>query len=261
MKKRIRKAISFITICWGTIWFFVGLILLYPFFLTAIFIPKWRKKTFYLNKIWAYIIYASLFVRAKKEYRVPLDRKLPYIFCANHTSMLDIPIIGLTAPHYFIFVGKASLANVPLFGFVYKRLNILVDRSSRLSSYQCFKKAKEMIDMGHSIAMFPEGGINRVQIPGLARFKDGAFRTAIEKQVPVVPVTILNNWKVLYAYNIDFHWYPTKVIYHAPISTIGMTIADTDSLRNQVMEIIREELTQATGQVVGADSLKASKEA
>lgn len=194
------------------------------------------------NKMWAFIIYAALFVRVRTEYHTAFDKEKPYIFCANHTSMLDIPIMGLTAPHYFKFMGKASLAKVPLFGFIYNRLNILVERSSKLSSYKAFQKAKDALKEGISVVIFPEGGINREQIPGLARFKDGAFRMAIETGAPIVPVTILNNWKVMHAYNIDFHWYPTKVIYHAPIPTSGLTLDDAEALKLKVKETILNEI-------------------
>jgi 1-acyl-sn-glycerol-3-phosphate acyltransferase len=76
----------------------------------------------------------------------------------------------------------------------------------------------------------------------MGEFKDGAFRAAIEKQIPIVPVTIPYNWIILPADQFLLRWHPLKVIFHEPIETTGLTLQDVDALKEKVFRIIDEEL-------------------
>jgi 1-acyl-sn-glycerol-3-phosphate acyltransferase len=78
----------------------------------------------------------------------------------------------------------------------------------------------------------------------MVRFKDGAFRLAIEKQIPVVPVTIPNNWIILPPDEFLLRWGTVSVIFHEPIPTRGMTLADLDTLKHRVFDVIEKELSQ-----------------
>ena len=77
----------------------------------------------------------------------------------------------------------------------------------------------------------------------MARFKDGPFRVAIEKQIPLVPVTIPYNWIIL---PDDGKMMVTKrtskLIFHEPIITEGLSIQDMDELKDRVYKIINDEL-------------------
>jgi 1-acyl-sn-glycerol-3-phosphate acyltransferase len=117
------------------------------------------------------------------------------------------------------------MARIPLFGYMYGKIHITVDRNSLKSKYNTLVKAKAAIDHGKSIVIFPEGGIKTTKMPKLAAFKEGPFRIAIEKQIPVVPVTIPYNWIIL-----------------PDISTEGMSLADVDKLKEKVFSVIETEL-------------------
>ena len=141
-----------------------------------------------------------------------------------------------------MFVGKSSIAKVPLFGYVFKKIHVTVDRTSLKSRYKTLQRASDTIDQGFSLAMFPEGGTER-DPPNLDPFKDGAFRVAIEKQIPIVPVTIPYNWIILPNNQGLMVYRRTSIaIYHEPIFTEGLTLDDLDSLKEQVIIIIRAEL-------------------
>ena len=90
--------------------------------------------------------------------------------------------------------------------------------------------------------IFPEGGIITANPPTMTRFKDGAFRTAIEKQIAVIPVTIPYNWIILPDSSFLPRRHLMKVIYHEPIETTGMTLADLPALKQKTYEIISSEL-------------------
>jgi 1-acyl-sn-glycerol-3-phosphate acyltransferase len=99
------------------------------------------------------------------------------------------------------------------------------------------------IDEGKSMVIYPEGGMVTKNPPSMGSFKDGTFRMAIEKQIPVVPVTIPFNWIILPdRKHMLLHAGKVKVIFHHPIETTGMTLADTAQLKQHVFAIIETEL-------------------
>ena len=162
-----------------------------------------------------------------------------YMLVANHTSMTDIMMMLLVARHPFVFVGKAELAKIPLFGFFYKRTNILVDRNNARSKKAVFDRASARLKSGVSICIFPEGGVPTSEDMLLDSFKDGAFRLAIEHQIPVIPVTLFDNKK---RFPFDFFkGSPGKMRAHThqPIATKGMTVlGDKARFRESVRTII-----------------------
>ena len=177
----------------------------------------------------------------KIEYRAKLPRKQRYVFCPNHFSYFDIPICGMIR-NPFVFVGKNSMEKIPLFGYMYRKIHITVDRESLKSRYNTLVRAKEAVDQGKSVLIFPEGGIKSTSPPKMASFKDGAFRLAIEKQIPVVPVTIPYNWIILPDNENLINWGKLKLVCHEPVSTSGMTLENVDNLKEEVFGIIRKEL-------------------
>ncbi|GAA4890995.1 lysophospholipid acyltransferase family protein [Flaviramulus aquimarinus] len=164
-----------------------------------------------------------------------------YMFIANHTSMADIMLMLVSVKNPFVFVGKAELAKIPLFGFFYKRTCILVDRSSPKSRQAVFIRAQKRLKTGVSICIFPEGGVPEEHIE-LDDFKDGAFRLAINHQIPVVPLTFADN-KKRFSYTF-FSGSPGKmrVKIHKFLFTEGLTIDDTKALNGQARAIIFRQL-------------------
>jgi len=215
-------------------------IIFIPFFLTFIQRKEWHRAALFINRIWARVFFTFSFIPYSIDYREKLKKNKNYVFCPNHLSYLDIPTVGLKS-HTFIFVGK-NIPRIPIFGYMYNRLHITVDRASLKSKYNTFVRAKEAIDRGISILMFPEGGINSRNPPELAPFKDGPFRLAIEKKVPIVPVTIPFNWQILPDETFLIRRKPIKVIYHVPIETSDLTLADLDSLKEKTFNIIEAEI-------------------
>lgn len=208
-------------------------------------IPIFQQRKFFLtgifNRIWANAFFRLTFFPIDLEYQFDINEGRQYIFCPNHFSYLDIPTMGLNKINA-VFVGKNDMESIPLFGYMYRKLHITVDRNSLKSKYSTLLRSFEAIDEGKSLMIFPEGGILTENLPQMVRFKDGAFRTAIEKQIPIVPVTIPFNWIIL----PDGQWLPRlktiKVVYHKPIETKGMTIDDLGRLKEMTFNTIDKEL-------------------
>lgn len=225
--------------------FVLGLLVLYPFFYILLSRREWFPLAFKLKKFWAAWILPipGIFVRIERSSNsIPQ----PCIYCSNHVSYLDIVVSYILIPDYFIFMGKQELDKAPLFRIFFKDMNILVDRKSTISSHRAFMRAGQELKEGRSVFLYPEGTISSAG--KLRGFKNGAFKLAIEQQVPIVPITFLNNWKILQ--NGGFfksHGRPgiSRIIMHEPIPTAGMTEDDLVSLRSKVHEIISNDLMQS----------------
>ena len=148
-----------------------------------------------MARIWAKVILFGMGFYIKLETEEEITKGKSYMFVSNHTSMTDIMLMLSVVKNPFVFVGKTELAKIPLFGFFYKRTCILVDRSSSRSKMAVFERAQKKIDEGFSICIFPEGGVPLDESIVLDEFKDGAFRLAVEHQIPIVPITFADNKK------------------------------------------------------------------
>jgi 1-acyl-sn-glycerol-3-phosphate acyltransferase len=222
--------------------FIVLFLLFFPLFLIPIYFPSQFKLVGVLNRWWAWLFFPLIGMPWSVEYRFKPDPTKVYIFCPNHFSYLDIAIMGLNK-HNTIFVGKSAMEKIPLFGFMYRNLHITVDRDKLSSKYSTFTRSLAALDAGKSLVIFPEGGMVTHLPPRMGRFKDGAFRAAIEKQIQLVPVTIPYNWIILPdARYMLLNWRPLKLIFHEPIDPSGYTIKEVDVLKEKVYSIIDSEL-------------------
>jgi 1-acyl-sn-glycerol-3-phosphate acyltransferase len=178
------------------IWFYVlmaiPIIVMFPFLFISILSEKWYPYFFVMARIWAKFILLGMGFYVKLETEQEIEEGKSYMFVANHTSMTDIMLMLSVVKNPFVFVGKKELVKIPLFGFFYKRTCILVDRSSSKSRMAVFERAQQRINQGLSICIFPEGGVPDESIV-LDEFKDGAFRLAVDHELPIVPLTFADN--------------------------------------------------------------------
>jgi len=201
-----------------------------------------------LVRLWSRLFFAFGLLRFEVISEQKLDPKQVYVFCANHFSYLDIPAFVKILPNYFSFVGKSSIKKVPLFGYLYARLNILVDRSDRQSRSATLAKSIRALQAKRSIIIFPEGGITSKNFPIMsAPLKDGAFAMAIQQQVPILPVSFLNNHQLMDDDHFVLKPGLIRVRIHAPVVTRGMTQDDLPILRERVYQIIQQPILDYHG--------------
>jgi 1-acyl-sn-glycerol-3-phosphate acyltransferase len=223
--------------------FCVLFLIFFPLFLLPIVFKSQFKLVGLFNRWWAYILFPLCFIPYKVSGKSNLNLKQQYIFCPNHFSYLDIPVMGLN-PINAVFVGKNDMEHIPLFGFMYRNLHITVDRAKLRSRVNSMLQAMQAIDSGKSLIIFPEGGVYTAQPPNMVAFKDGAFRIAIEKQIPIVPVTIPYNWIILPDRSpLRVHAGCVNVIFHAPIQPQGYTLDTLEEFKKEVYNVINNELT------------------
>ena len=228
-------------------WFYVlvalPIIVLMPILLISISREQWYPFFFRLARFWAKFILIGMGFNYRIQREQTPNLKKSYMFVANHTSMTDIMLMLVSVKNPFVFVGKKELAKIPVFGFFYRRTCILVDRNSVKSRQAVFLRAQRRLKQGLSICIFPEGGVPEESVV-LDDFKDGAFRLAINHQIPIVPMTFYDNKK-------RFSWTffsggpgKMRVRIHKFIDTKGLTIADTKSLNQNTRSIILADLEE-----------------
>lgn len=229
------------------IWFYIlvaiPIIVMFPLLIISISKEQWYPYFFKLARIWSKFILIGMGFGYKIKREGILDPSKSYMFIANHTSMTDIMLMLVTVKNPFVFVGKQELAKIPLFGFFYKRTCILVDRTNAKSRQAVFLRAQRRLKQGSSICIFPEGGVPEEHVL-LDAFKDGAFRLAINHQIPIVPITFYDN-KKRFSYTF-FSGSPGKMRakIHKCLPTEGLTIEDTKSLNVKARTLICDELSQ-----------------
>ena len=228
------------------IWFYVlmtiPILIMFPFLVASILSEKGYPYFFKMARIWAKFILFGMGFYYKIDKNQTLDRHKSYMIVANHTSMVDIMLMLAVVKNPFVFVGKQELAKIPLFGFFYKRTCILVDRGCSKSRLEVFNQAQKRINRGLSVCIFPEGGVPNDESIVLDTFKDGAFRLAIEHQIPIVPITFGDN-KKRFSYTF-FSGSPgiMRVKVHSQVDTISKKGLDRKTIREEVREIIYSQL-------------------
>lgn len=173
------------------------------------------------------------------------DKDKQYIFVANHISYLDIPSILKTIRyHHFRILGKAEMKRIPLFGYIYRKAVIMVDRSSPDQRSKSVMQLKSVLQQGGSVFIYPEGTFNETHRP-LKDFYDGAFRIAIETQTPVKPILFLDNYdRMHYAGIFSLNPGPSRAVFLPEIDVKGLTLHDLPALRAKVYRIMEGKLVQ-----------------
>ena len=227
-------------------WFYIlitlPIVVLFPILLISIAKRSWYPMFFRLAQFWArFILYGMGFMPRIRRMQETVKGQ-SYMYIANHTSMADIMLMLHSVRNPFVFVGKQELARFPLFGFFYKRTCILVDRSDAKSRLAVFERAQKRLNQGLSICIFPEGGVPDKLDLVLDTFKDGAFRLAIDHQIPIVPMVFYDD-KRRFSYKFDQVSPGQMRVKVLPfIETKGLKIPERRSLRDLAFAKIETEL-------------------
>lgn len=244
------KIINYFLIFLYRIWFYillsVPIIILFPVLLISILREKWYPFFFALARLWATIILFGMGFIPKIKRKTRYKKGQSYMFVANHTSMADIMLMLYVTRNPFVFVGKKELAKIPIFGFFYKRTCILVDRNNPKSRLEVFKRAQDKLNQGLSVCIFPEGRVPDDLTIVLDTFKDGAFRLAINHQIPIAPMTFHDNKKRFSYSFLSASPGKMRVKVHETLPTKILSMEDRRMLNHTTHSIIEKELRNPT---------------
>lgn len=175
------------------------------------------------------------FIRYDLRGRENIQKKTSYIYVSNHTSFLDIPGIRLLIPGEFRPIAKKELLKIPVFGFIVRAATVVVDRSNAQSRKQSIEKLRDILKGGTSILVFAEGTQNRTK-EILQPFKDGAFRIAIDTQLPIIPLVVIGAGPLMPPGKMDIKPGNIKVVAGEPIRVEGLTTDDVQTLKQKTFE-------------------------
>ena len=182
---------------WVAIGFWLALLVATPFYRLYLrrLSPEATARTHRLNRRIAQLLLwlSGCSVSVQGREHIPAG---PVVFVANHRSYLDIPLCHVALPEPFVIVGKAELAQVPLFGWMYRRQHILLERERSTSGARALVAATAVLRAGGSVLIYPEGTTQHSH-PLLAPFRPGAFLLAHKLGLPVVPIALVGTRRAL----------------------------------------------------------------
>lgn len=241
------RFLSVLYLCYAAFIFIALMLIILPFALIfSLILPlSVRKKAIlWLLRFWCFTFSITAFFWVVTRGKQNIDHGRAHIYIGNHGSYLDAIAVILSIPQYFSALGKIEMTKIPVFGLIYKRFVVMIDRKSKESRLQSVAVLKDAIKSGQSILIFPEGTMNQTQHL-LADFYDGAFRIAIETQTPILPF-VMHNSRVLLPRNNPLQARPGIITtaFLPVVEVEGLSIEDLPQLKENVRKLMERELLQ-----------------
>jgi 1-acyl-sn-glycerol-3-phosphate acyltransferase len=245
----MRKILAVVFLGYGALIFIALMLIVLPFVLLASAMlskTTGKKVILFFLRLWAVCFSVLSFFWVKTVNKNLINRKVAHIYIGNHGSYLDAIAVCVAIPQFFSPLGKIEMTKIPIFGTIYKRIVVMIDRSSKESREQSVAALKADINNGVSILIFPEGTMNKTAAP-LTDFYDGAFRIAIETQTPLMPFVMINNHKLLPRIDpLMAHPGVLTTIFITPVEVKGMSIEDLPMLKQRVFDLMEEAILKSS---------------
>lgn len=200
--------------------------------------PKRTKIFRIISKIWMQFFFLTTGCSLKVVGKNNFKRGDKYIITCNHNSLMDVPVTTPFIPGANKTIAKAEMAKIPVFGLIYKRGSVLVDRNDKNSRRDSLKKMKNVLESGMHMCVYPEGTRNRSEFP-LKEFHSGAFKLAVETGTSILPAVIFNTKKVLPP-GKSFYYFPSHMEMHFLPPIPVNHDDDYEVLKEKVHEIMSE---------------------
>lgn len=240
----MRKCLQPFYTVYVILFFVATLLVVLPFYFLCSLTKKQNTVLWRLTHLWARVwsFGAGMSVREKGSWPAT---DTAYVIVANHVSYLDPVSLFAAVPFVFRPLAKSEIAKAPLFGYIYARIAVLVDRSSVRKKADSMRQLDAVLRNGQSIFVYPEGTFNETG-ETTRPFFDGAFRLAVEHSVPILPL-IFPDTRERWHYSAWWKIWPgrNRVIILDPIPPSHPAFADASLLRDTVRQQIDEALRAA----------------
>ena len=241
----MRKFIAVLYSLYAFVVFISIMFVLLPFIIIASFFGKVKggNVIYKMCRVWARLVLLMLGMRHRNIFESPYDAGKPYVFVFNHISYIDIPVILRSIQDKdFRVLGKAEMAKIPIFGFIYRCTAVLVERNDPEKRAKSVAQLKSILSKGISVVIAPEGTFNMTHKP-LKYFYDGAFKIAIETETPIKPILFLDTYDRM-GYESIFTLSPGKSrsIFLEEIPVAGLTLNEVGFLKEKVYEAMEAGL-------------------
>jgi len=195
---------------WGGVIFIVFMLVFMPVvWITSLLSEPKRTASFiWICRSWMGIFFALSGVRLKIRGRDAFKKGENYIVVCNHNSLMDVPLTSPGIPGANKTIAKIEMAKIPVFGIMYKRGSVLLDRKSDASRRDSYLAMKVVLEQGMHMCIYPEGTRNKTENP-LKSFHDGAFRLSFDTGKKIIPCLIKGTREML-PHNKSFFFWPGK---------------------------------------------------
>lgn len=217
------------------------------FFSTMTVITAWLVNPNVASRVfgstWARVLASLTPIRVRVEGAEHAQQDRSYVVASNHQSQFDILVIYGWLKLDMKWVMKQELRKIPGIGIGCEKAgHIFIERRNPKQAAAAINAALRRLGDGIGILFFPEG--TRSKDGRLLPFKKGAFRTAIDQQIPLLPVTVVGTRDILPARTLRLFPGTARLVIHPPIETAGMTLDHLDELMAHAREIIASALPE-----------------
>ena len=187
------------------------------------------NEAFRLCRFWSQLFFTACRVRVRCRGKANTVFGRKYVIVSNHQSHLDAPALIISLKIQYRTVVKEELGRIPVFGLALRKArNIFIDRRDHEAAMTSIRNGVDQLPPGVGIMFFPEG--TRSPDGRLRQFKLGAFKVAIEKRLPVLPVTINGTRRLMPKGSLDFRPGTVDVIVAPPIAPDHPAFSDAETL-------------------------------
>jgi 1-acyl-sn-glycerol-3-phosphate acyltransferase len=203
---------------------------------------RWKAGMFALGHGGVRLALALVGIRYRVIGRAQIPEDSAVVFCANHESNVDPPVLFEALHPQLQVLYKAEL-RFPIVRTIFDVGGFVpIERGNRDRAMASIARGAEALRSGSSFLIFPEG--TRSQTGALLAFKKGGIIMAIEAQVPLVPVAIQGGRHAMGKGSAIIRPATVTVRVGAPVLTAGRTIADRDEVSRQVRAAVQALLVE-----------------
>jgi 1-acyl-sn-glycerol-3-phosphate acyltransferase len=240
----IVKLLQIIYCVYAILMFVVIMFIVIPIVIIASFFGRIQGGNFIYRVCswWGDVWFFLIGIVHKNIYESPHDKRKQYVFVINHISYLDIPVLVKSIRQPIRVLGKSETAKIPIFGYIYRKAVVMVERGNQNDRIKSVRALKSVLRKDISIVIFPEGTFNETGHP-LKDFYDGAFRIAIEAQIPIKPILFVDTYDRMH-YRSIFSLNPgrSRSVFLHEIPVEGLRLSDMNMLKQKVYHIMDHKL-------------------
>lgn len=241
----MKSFVKILCVAWLGFWASIATVVLCMFIIPAGLLSRTGNLAFSLSKLWAYTMLAVSFVRTEIKNKDKIRKGTSYIIISNHQSLYDIIALVTTLGIQFRWIIKKEILHVPVFGYgLYASRNIFIDRSNTASAIESINKGFDRLPEGVSVMVFAEG--TRSPDGRIHEFKKGGFVAAVQRQIPILPVTVNGSRRIMSKNNLVLKPGKIQVVVGDPIDVSGYTVDTVQELIDKTRQVIIDNFNEAS---------------